>query len=118
MTDITEHDRKIIEAAEKLKDAFGQHGPWEQQHVQAIVDAVAAKREAARPRLMTAEEVCQMFGMTGLPGELLLAESILHRAHARAFKVIDGLPHYYLKSPSAPPGVMLSDIRAALGVKS
>lgn len=57
MSDISEHDRKIVEAADKLVTAWGDPGGVASPEAVALRGAVAAKREAARPKLLTAEEV-------------------------------------------------------------
>lgn len=132
---MTEHDKAIIEAAERYADEFGcLVGPALSPKAHAIVAAVAAKREAERPKLLTAQELACIFyrrpdsHTDWLPETIDKMQQLLDAAHERALKVIEATPRYTAAVPmkeSTPPTpydaagsyVALYDIRRALQVK-
>lgn len=128
MTDLTEHDRKIIEAAELVADTRQRDGQLGDP-LSFLVAAIAAKREAARPKLLTAEEAVNVSKFYPSTDTFTGLDAVLDAAHARAFKVIEACPRYYAAATLAPglkgefgpatikDAALLSDIRTALGVK-
>ncbi len=110
MTDTTEHDAAIVKAAEALVRAYGQHGPWEQQHLATLAALIAAKREAMTPRLLTAEQAHDVH-TEALRAGCNPFKAVLSACLERAVKVVEALPEcsYALGYHAR----LLSDIRAA-----
>lgn len=119
MTDLTEHDRKIVAAAEKMTASWCMSGV--PPVVLAVFYAVAAKREAARPKLMTPEEANEIFSTTPTRScrDFSDMQAVLDAAHARALKVIEALPDWEFSAHRGSPSSneLRKSIRAALGVK-
>lgn len=113
MEDLKKLDEEIVKAAEALVDAYGQHGPWERQHIDSLRWHVAAKREAQRPKLLSAEEAYNLYWDAS---DLSLGrmKDILDADRASILKVIEGLPHY---GSGTLECVKLSDIRSALSTR-
>ena len=113
---MTEHDKRIVEAAE----AWFAKAPPEYRdrfHAEAcaIFDAVAAKREAERPKLLTAEKAHAIYldGPAQGRGDM---QAALDACLDRAMRVIEALPVENISHMGSPVvhWVKRDDIRRAL----
>lgn len=116
MTDFdTPENREIVKAAE---EAFAQRLKAAGQPLQAVYDAVAAKREKLRPKLLTAREAHKIWDRTPTSGYGESISAVLHEAHARVLKVIEALPTRIIDGAVRQEDAdcrSMSDIRKALG---
>lgn len=131
MTDISEHDAldaRLAETKDILAEAairwrMGKTPPGAPSLCTAVEwyeAALAAKREALKPRLLTAEEARRVY-IEHAGGDLASMQAALDTAHARAFEVIEAkaitvdLPDH--KGRPSRSAVLIHDIRTALGVQ-
>ena len=104
---MTDHDKAIIEAAERCFEEWKDSGL--NPVAKSLINAVAAKREALRPKLMTGDEAWCLWGkLDGL-------DAVLTEVHARAFRVIE----HALRAGGYIPTreETIAHIRIALGIK-
>ncbi len=140
---MTEHDEAILKAAEELTQEWAADRCHLSPRYKALYNAIAAKKEAERPKLLSAEEAQKTFlavvnadasraEWDGCPVPLRdkALQAVLTEAHARALKVIEALPSIvqqmdatgaYVLVPPRADGydtrdryVRLSDIHRAL----
>ena len=87
---MSEHDKAIIEAAEAYVGAFTSDVSTTPPH-KALIAAVAAKREAMKPKLLDVNgllKVCADAPAGRWP------EAVLDAVYASALRVIEGLPRH------------------------
>lgn len=98
---------RVAEAAQLVSNTYGQHGPWERQHIEkmrhALAEreaAVAAKFEAERPKRLSLDAALTIYNVKAqnvpdgtLPHRAAIQE-VLDIAHAQMATVIKALPSY------------------------
>ena len=118
---MTDHDKAIIEAAKKTADWYRGALLADDHPARDLVTAVDAKREAMKPKLLTAEEAINVARWTDCERVRQAVEPVLTACHERAYRVIEALPHHPMldvgMGDARHDGVSLHEVRAALGIK-
>jgi hypothetical protein len=107
----TDFDKEIVKAAEEMVSAFGQDGPWKPLLVDALLKAIAAKREALRPKLAPFHEIIRA-AHNAAPIQNTDCE-IICQTRADVLRVVD-LAAGQVKASGAGGMAMYEAIRAAL----
>lgn len=89
---MTEHEKKIVEAAEKARDWWVNGKTLVGGPVSELIDAVNAKRESERPKLMTAEEAVRIFYIETPATREQHMQPVLDACLDRAMLVVRALP--------------------------
>ena len=95
---MTEHEKAIIEAAEKARDWWVDGKTPTGGSIAALTEAVDAKREAERLKLLTAEEAMILFGYDASDARAENNENhadmqaVLDADRASVLRVIEALP--------------------------
>lgn len=125
---VTDFDAEIVKAAEAFSRMYREKSINSlYPETRALLDAIAARDAALKPRLLTAEEAILEYGRaTGPDPEMNLhatgLKAVLDAAMERAVKVIEAVPKHFLPVAGDAAGnatlhdgyVRVSAIRAAL----